>query len=118
MRFIEKKFVDIKPSSTLSINELSKKIQTQGKKVFKFGLGQSPFPVPSILVKELQKHAHSKDYLDVSGLYELRQSIAKYHTSKNKFGYNADDVLVGPGSKELLFQCQMVFLWNNLTTST
>tara|TARA_Y100001968_G_scaffold169761_1_gene155439 strand:- start:300 stop:1550 length:1251 start_codon:yes stop_codon:yes gene_type:complete len=109
MRFIEKKFVDIKPSSTLSINELSKKIQTQGKKVFKFGLGQSPFPVPSILVKELQKHAHSKDYLDVSGLYELRDSIAKYHTSKNKFGYNADDVLVGPGSKELLFQCQMVF---------
>ena len=109
MRFIEKKFVNIKPSSTLSINELSKKIQTQGKKVFKFGLGQSPFPVPSILVKELQKHAHSKDYLDVSGLYELRDSIAKYHTSKNKFGYNADDVLVGPGSKELLFQCQMVF---------
>ena len=109
MRFIEKKFVDIKPSSTLSINELSKKIQTQGKKVFKFGLGQSPFPVPSILVKELQKHAHSKDYLDVSGLYELRDSIAKYHTSKNKFGYNAEDVLVGPGSKELLFQCQMVF---------
>ena len=109
MRFIEKKFVDIKPSSTLSINELSKKIQTQGKKVFKFGLGQSPFPVPSILVKELQKHANSKDYLDVSGLYELRDSIAKYHTIKNKFGYNADDVLVGPGSKELLFQCQMVF---------
>ena len=109
MRFIEKKFVDIKPSSTLSINELSKKIQTQGKKVFKFGLGQSPFPVPPILVKELQKNAHSKDYLDVSGLYELRDSIAKYHTSKNKFGYNADDVLVGPGSKELLFQCQMVF---------
>ena len=109
MRFIEKKFFDIKPSSTLSINELSKKIQTQGKKVFKFGLGQSPFPVPSILVKELQKNAHIKDYLDVSGLYELRDSIAKYHTSKNKFGYNADDVLVGPGSKELLFQCQMVF---------
>ena len=109
MRFVEKKFVNIKPSSTLSINELSKKIQTQGKKVFKFGLGQSPFPVPSILVKELQKNAHSKDYLDVSGLYELRDSIAKYHTSKNKFGYNADDVLVGPGSKELLFQCQMVF---------
>ena len=109
MRFIEKKFVDIKPSSTLSINELSKKIQNQGKKVFKFGLGQSPFPVPTILVNELKKHAHSKDYLDVSGLYELRDCIAKYHTNKNKVGYNADDVLIGPGSKELLFQCQMVF---------
>ena len=100
MRFIEKNFFDIKPSSTLSINELSKKIQTQGKKVFKFGLGQSPFPVPTILVNELQKHAHSKDYLDVSWLYELKDSIAKYHIKKNKFGYNADDVLIGPGSKE------------------
>ena len=109
MRFIEKKFVDIKPSSTLSINELSKKIQNQGKKVFKFGLGQSPFPVPTILVNELKKHAHSKDYLDVSGLYELRDCIAKYHTNKNKVRYNANDVLIGPGSKELLFQCQMVF---------
>ena len=108
MSFLEKKFVHIKPSSTLAINELSKKIETGGEKVFKFGLGQSPFPVPKLLVNELQKYAHSKDYLDVSGLYKLRKFIAKYHSKKNKFEYDADDVLVGPGSKELLFQSQMV----------
>ena len=50
----------------------------------------------------------SKDYLDFSGLYKLRKFIAKYHSKKNKFEYDADDVLVGPGSKELLFQSQMV----------
>ena len=32
-------------SNTLAINELSKDLIAQGKKIFRFGLGQSPFPV-------------------------------------------------------------------------
>ena len=35
-------------SSTLRINEISKNLESHGKEVFKFGLGQSPFPVPEI----------------------------------------------------------------------
>ena len=42
---------NIKTSSTLAINELSLQLQKEGKKVYKFGLGQSPFPVPNIIVK-------------------------------------------------------------------
>ena len=37
---------DLKPSSTLAINETSKQLEQQGKKIFKFGFGQSPFKVP------------------------------------------------------------------------
>ena len=33
-------------SSTLRINEISKDLEAQGKDVFKFGFGQSPFKVP------------------------------------------------------------------------
>ena len=36
---------DLKPSSTLAINETSKQLEQQGKKIFKFGFGQSPFKV-------------------------------------------------------------------------
>ena len=36
----------LKPSSTLAINETSRKLEEQGKKIFKFGFGQSPFKVP------------------------------------------------------------------------
>ena len=56
----------VKTSSTLSINEISNKLKKEGKEIFKFGLGQSPFPVPSNLVNELKKRAHEKDYLNVS----------------------------------------------------
>ena len=98
----------LKTSATLAINELSQKLIADGKEVFKFGLGQSPFPVPDIIVKELQKNACQKDYLNVSGLIELREEVAKYHSQKNQYKYNAESVIIGPGSKELIFQTQLV----------
>ena len=98
----------LKTSATLAINELSQKLIADGKEVFKFGLGQSPFPVPEIIVDELQKHAHQKDYLNVSGLIGLREEVANYHSNKNQYKYNAESVIIGPGSKELIFQTQLV----------
>ena len=100
--------IGLKASATLAINELSQKLITEGKEVFKFGLGQSPFPVPDIIVKELQKNAHQKDYLNVSGLIGLREEVANYHSNKNQYKYNAESVIIGPGSKELIFQTQLV----------
>ena len=109
MLVIKKNLRNIKTSSTLEINEVSNKLKKQGKEVFKFGLGQSPFPVPNSLVSELKKRAHEKNYLNVSGLLELRDKIAKYHTKKNKNRYHADNVIIGPGSKELMFSLHMLF---------
>ena len=109
MFVIKKNLQNIKTSSTLAINEISNNLKKKRIEVFKFGLGQSPFPVPNSLVRELKKRAHEKDYLNVSGLLELRDKIAKYHTKKNKNRYQSDNVIIGPGSKELIFQIQLVF---------
>ena len=40
----------LKPSATLAINEESNRLQAAGKKIYKFGFGQSPFPVPEKIV--------------------------------------------------------------------
>lgn len=96
-------------SATLYINELSNKLKQQGKKVYKFGLGQSPFPVPKIIVEELRVNAFQKDYLQVKGLLPLRESVADYHSRRNDLHCNAEDVLIGPGSKELMFILQFVY---------
>ena len=37
---------NLKASSTLKINEISKELEEKGNKIFKFGFGQSPFQVP------------------------------------------------------------------------
>jgi aspartate aminotransferase len=96
-------------SATLFINELSNKLKQQGKKVYKFGLGQSPFPVPKIIVEELRVNAFQKDYQQVKGLLALRDAVADYHSRRNDLQCSADDVLIGPGSKELMFLLQFVY---------
>ena len=63
----------------LKINEKSNKLISEGKTIYKFGLGQSPFPVPEIVVKELINKSKEKDYLEVIGLKKLREVVAKYH---------------------------------------
>jgi len=105
---LQNNILGLKTSATLAINELSQQLIKEGKEVFKFGLGQSPFPVPDIIVKELQKNAHQKDYLNVSGLIGLREEASNYHSNKNQYKYNAESVIIGPGSKELIFQTQLV----------
>jgi aspartate aminotransferase len=96
-------------SATLFINELSNKLKQQGKKVYKFGLGQSPFPVPKIIVEELRVNAFQKDYQQVKGLLALREAVADYHSRRNDLHCSADNVLIGPGSKELMFILQFVY---------
>ena len=73
---------DLKPSSTLLINETSRKLEEQGKKIYKFGFGQSPFKVPEDVVEELKDNAHQNRYLSMQGLSELRNAVANTHLKK------------------------------------
>lgn len=99
----------LKKSATLAINERSRELAAQGKEIFFLGFGQSPFPVPEPVVEALKENAHQKDYLAVQGLYPLRQSIAAYFKRKQGLSYSAEDIMVSPGSKELLFLLQLVY---------
>lgn len=45
---------------------------------YKYGLGQSPFPVPKVMVEALRESAHEKDYLAVQGLPALREAVAQW----------------------------------------
>ena len=99
----------LKPSSTLAINETSRKLEEQGKKIFKFGFGQSPFKVPADVVEELKNNAHQNQYLPMQGLSKLRDAVAKYTSSKKNFNYKSENVIIGPGSKELMFLLHIIF---------
>ncbi len=95
-------------SPTLAINELSREMEMQGMKVYRFGFGQSPFPVPNFMVKELQNYAKEKDYLPVEGLPELREAVANFYREVKGIEVEWNQVLIAPGSKQLLFLIQFV----------
>tara|TARA_B100000029_G_C17598588_1_gene965020 strand:+ start:2871 stop:4097 length:1227 start_codon:yes stop_codon:yes gene_type:complete len=100
---------NLKLSSTLKINEISRQLEEKGKKVFKFGFGQSPFQVPTDIVNELKNNAHQNKYLATQGLEDLRRSVAKYTSNKKNYDYRPDNVVIGPGSKELMFLLNVAF---------
>ena len=100
---------NLKPSSTLRINEISKKLESDGKKIYKFGFGQSPFEVPDDVIDELKNNAHQNEYLPMQGLNELRNAISKYASSQNNNNYKEENVIIGPGTKELMFLLQQLF---------
>ena len=100
---------NLTPSSTLKINEISKELENKGKKIFKFGFGQSPFQIPLDVVNELKNNAHQNKYLPMQGLKELREIVAKYTSLKKNYNYKHENVIIGPGSKELMFLLHIIF---------
>ena len=100
---IKNKIKSLNLSATLRINEISKKLEQEGKEIIKFGFGQSPFPVPDKVVDELKKNAHQKSYLPIQGLNELRAAISTYESKKKNKNFSSEQIIVGPGSKELMF---------------
>ena len=108
-KIIKDQISQLKPSATLAINEESNRLKKAGKKIYKFGFGQSPFPIPSSIVSELKKNAHKNTYLPMQGLEELRLSIANYLNKHNKSNFKSEDIIIGPGTKELMFLTQIIF---------
>jgi aspartate aminotransferase len=107
--YLNPNVVGIKESPTLRINQRCRELAAEGKHIYKLGLGQSPFPVPDSVVNALRLYAPQKDYLHVQGLPELRKTVAEFHQKKDGVNILPENVIIGPGSKELLFLLQMVF---------
>lgn len=100
---LQPQFATLKESPTLRINQTAKRLREEGQDIVHLGFGESPFPVPELLVEALKENAHHKSYLPGLGLPELREAVAGFF--RKEFGYEAhtDRVVVGPGSKELIY---------------
>ena len=108
-KFIKEQINKLKPSVTLAINEESNRLKKSGKKIYKFGFGQSPFPVPESVVLALKNNANKHSYLPMQGLEELRSAIASYLNKNNNNNFSKEDIIIGPGTKELMLLTQIIF---------
>ena len=107
-KFIKDQISQLKPSATLAINEESNRLKKSGKKIYKFGFGQSPFPVPESVILALKANSNKHTYLPMQGLEELRSAIAD-NLNNNNNNFNKEDIVIGPGTKELMFLTQIAF---------
>jgi aspartate aminotransferase len=99
----------ISPSSTLLLNEQSALLAKSGQEVFRFGFGQSPFPVCQVLEDALKQNAYRKEYTEVQGIKPLREAIAAFHQKFEQRPVSEDRVFVAPGSKALLYSIMCAY---------
>lgn len=96
-------------SATLLTNELARTLAAEHLPIYRLGFGQSPFPVPEPVVAAMRAAVSRKEYSEVQGLAELRRAIAGFHNSMEGHCWRPEELIVGTGSKILLF-CLMAAL--------
>jgi len=105
---INKNILQLKPSATLAVNQKVNELRANGKEVFHFGFGQSPFPIHESIVNALKNNAANNHYLPTVGLKSLRQEIAKFLQKYQGITADSNFIYIGPGSKELLYQTMLI----------
>ena len=100
---------NLNSSATLTLNDKINKLKKEGKDIIHFGFGGSPFPIPDFLINSLKENAYKNEYLPVKGLPELRSNLADYYSTRDQTSLSLDNIVIGPGSKELLSLIQMSF---------
>ena len=95
-------------SPTLHIHQKVNQLREGGREVVHLGFGESPFAAPRPVCDALRRHAGDTRYLPSQGLPALREAAADY--LKWRFDHDADPsrIIVGPGSKELIFDALTV----------
>ncbi len=82
-----------------------------------FAFGQSPFPVPSLLKRKLQENAHFGGYVHPGGIPELREAVAGFYQRHFRIKTSADRVIIGPGTKTLIYMILNILKGNVIIPS-
>jgi aspartate aminotransferase len=94
-------------SPTLAINEAVRLRKARGEQVVHLAFGEAGLPVHPLLRDALRDSSSANAYGSVAGSTELRSSVAAYY-SRRALQTEPSQVVVGPGSKALLFALLLV----------
>ena len=89
-------------ASNLALHEEVARRRAHGEHIVHLGFGESRFPIHPGLVDALRHGVGDSGYADVAGTLAARSAVAGYW-SRRALPTAAHDVVLGPGSKPLLF---------------
>lgn len=112
MSIIAKRLSRIKPSATLGVANKAKELKAAGKDIINLGLGEPDFDTPEF-VKDAAKaamDAGDTKYTAVEGTPELKDAIIAKFKRDNNIDYTRDEIIVGTGGKQVLYNALMASL--------
>ena len=112
MSIISDSLKRIKPSPTIAVTQKARELRAAGKDVIGLGAGEPDFDTPNNIknaaIKAI-KNGETK-YTVVDGTPALKKAIIKKFRRENKLKFSADQITVGTGGKQVLYNTFMATL--------
>jgi aspartate aminotransferase len=107
---ITKRIRQLEPSPTFELAAKAKKLKAEGVSVVDMALGEPDFITPKNVREAAIKSIHEgfTHYTATQGSELLRNAVAKKLLSENGVSYNKKEVVIGVGSKQLLYNAFQV----------
>jgi len=112
MSIISDSLKRIKPSPTIAVTQKARELRAAGKDVIGLGAGEPDFDTPDNVKNAAIKAIKSGDtkYTAVDGTPALKKAIISKFKRENKLSYSADQITVGTGGKQVLYNAFMATL--------
>jgi len=112
MSIISDSLKRIKPSPTIAVTQKARELRAAGKDVIGLGAGEPDFDTPDNVKNAAIKAIKSGDtkYTAVDGTPALKKAIVKKFKRENKLNYFTDQITVGTGGKQVLYNAFMATL--------
>lgn len=112
MSFLADRLSRIKPSPTIAVTSKARALKAAGRDVIGLGAGEPDFDTPeNIRAAGIRAIENGQTrYTDVDGTPELKKAICAKFARENGLTYTPDQVTVGVGGKQVLYNALMATL--------
>ena len=102
----------IKPSATMAVTQKARELKAAGKDIIGLGAGEPDFDTPENIKKAAIQAINDWDtkYTPVDGTPELKKAIKAKFKRENNLDYELDEISVGTGGKQIIFNAFAVSL--------
>lgn len=112
MAFLADALSRVRPSATIAVTQKARDLKAQGRQVIDLSVGEPDFDTPDN-IKQAAIEAINKGYTKytpVAGIVPLREAICGKFKRENNLDYKPNQVIVGTGGKQILFNAFLATL--------
>ena len=112
MSIVSNNLKRIKPSPTIAVTQKAKELKASGKDIIGLGAGEPDFDTPENIKQAAIKAIKDGDtkYTAVDGTPALKNAIIKKFKRENNLDYQIDQITVGTGGKQVIYNAMMATL--------
>lgn len=99
-------------SGTVRLSQAARSLREAGREIIDLGEGEPDFDTPSHITEAAFAAARNgaTRYTNVAGTTELRKAVARHFADRNGIEVAPEDVIVGTGAKQLIFNALLCTL--------